>query len=158
MDGNGPELHKHEEAKVGELLEGEDEDEDVVGEGLEPAIKRVEGEGGEGGGNEPGVVGLVDVLVKEGNFVLEAVNPINRGVGEAEEEGHGEDQVPPGVNLLIQLRVATNLENHDGGSEDGHGGHAPEGELDLAGNLALLWLGLAARVELLLEEHKVKEV
>ena len=48
MDGNGPELHKHEEAKVGELLEGEDEDEDVVGEGLEPAIKRVEGEGGEG--------------------------------------------------------------------------------------------------------------
>lgn len=67
VDGNGPDVDKDVEEQVEELVEGEEEGVEVVREALQEAVQRVEGVAGEGGGDLPYVVGLVDQLTDATN-------------------------------------------------------------------------------------------
>ena len=62
MDGHGPDVDEHVEAQVEHLVQGEEEGVDVVGQALEEAVYGVEGVAGEGRGDLPHVVRLVEVL------------------------------------------------------------------------------------------------
>ena len=76
------------------FLDGEEVGEDVVRERLEVTVDWVESVCGEGGGNDPLVVWLVDVLVDE-RVVFQSVNPVNAVIGEEEE---------PKSQIMIQER------------------------------------------------------
>lgn len=93
VDQDRPDLDEGEEGDVCELLEGEEEGEDVVWHALRPAVKRVEGVAGEGRGQDPFVMRLVEALV-DGWDVETAVNPVDAKVGEHEEEGKLQVGVP----------------------------------------------------------------
>lgn len=93
VDQNGPDLDEGEEGDVCELLEGKEEGEDVVWHALRPAVKWVEGVAGEGRGQNPLVVRLVETLV-DGRNVETAVNPVDAKVGEHEEERELQIGVP----------------------------------------------------------------
>ena len=84
VNENRPYVHADEECEVEVFLNGEDVGKDVVGERLEVTVDWVESVGGEGGGNDPLVVWLVDVLVDEG-VVFQSVDPVDAVIG-AEEE------------------------------------------------------------------------
>lgn len=79
-----PDVHCHEKGEVEVLLDGEEVREDVVGEGLEVPVDRVECVSGEGSGYNPSVVWLVDVLVDEW-VVFPPVDPVDAVVGEKKE-------------------------------------------------------------------------
>ena len=64
----------------------EEEDKDMVGEGLRIAVHGMEGVRCKGRGDDPFVVGLVEAFVEEGNM-QPSVNPIDAVVGEEEETG-----------------------------------------------------------------------
>lgn len=93
VDHDGPDVDEHEKSNVGELLQREDEGEDVVRQRLSVAVERVESVRGERRGHDPLVVRLVQLLVNHG-VVQAAVNPVDEEVGEADEEGELEKQVP----------------------------------------------------------------
>lgn len=67
VDGDGPDVDEDVEEQVQELVEGEEEGVEVVGEALQEAVQRVEGVAGEGGGDLPDVVRLVEQLVDTTN-------------------------------------------------------------------------------------------
>lgn len=62
VDGDGPDVDEDVEAQVGDFVQGEQEGVDVVGQALHEAIHGVEGVAGEGRGDLPQVVGLVEAL------------------------------------------------------------------------------------------------
>jgi len=133
VDHDGPDLDEGEEGDVGELLQGEDEGEEVVGDGLGEAVERVEGVGGEGCGHDPLVVRLVQALVEE-LAVQGAVDPVDAEVGEGQEDGEL-DPVPgaaeEGEKRVGELGVgggvvdeaeAADFGDEEGNGEDGHDG------------------------------------
>lgn len=63
VNQDGPKVDKDEQGDVGELLQGEEQGEDVVGERLRPAVDGVEGVRGVGRRHDPPVVRLVQRLV-----------------------------------------------------------------------------------------------
>jgi len=79
-----PNVHADEKGEVEVFLNGEDVGEDVVGERLEVTVDGVESICGEGGGYDPFVVWLVDVLVDKG-VMFQPVNPVNAVIGADEE-------------------------------------------------------------------------
>ena len=81
-----PDVHPHEEGEMEVLLYGEEVGENVIREGLEVPVEWVERVGGEGGGYDPFVVWLVNVLVDAG-VVFPPVNPVDAVIGEHEEPG-----------------------------------------------------------------------
>lgn len=93
VDHDGPDVDEHEQSNVGELLQREEEGEDVVRQRLSVAVERVESVRGEWRRHDPLVVRLVQLLVNHG-VVQAAVNPVDEEVGEADEEGELEKQVP----------------------------------------------------------------
>ncbi|KAB8349513.1 hypothetical protein FH972_023539 [Carpinus fangiana] len=144
VDHDGPQVHKGEEADVGELGEGEDEGEDVVGDALGEAVERVEGVAGKGGRHYPLVVGLVQVLV-DAWVVQAAVDPVDEEVGEADEEGDLQDVVPQAWAVggaAVHLRVAAHLEEKGRQSAEGHQREGGKGLLDLQAHLVLEVLGV----------------
>lgn len=133
VDQDGPEVDKDEQEDVAHLLQGEEQGEDVVGEGLGEAVERVEGVGGVRGGHDPLVVRLVQVSVDQ-RVVQPAVNPVDAEVGEENEEGILEPVVGGEgglVGAVVELGVAADLEKHHEHGQDGHGGHGDHGLLDL---------------------------
>lgn len=62
VDGDGPDVDEDVEAQVGDLVQGEEEGVDVVGQALHEAVHGVEGVAGEGRRDLPEVVGLVETL------------------------------------------------------------------------------------------------
>ena len=74
-----------------------------------------------------------------------AVNPVDEEIGEENEDGELEDAVV-GEGLLgdgiVELGVASDLEDEEGRSEKGHGGHGGHCLLDFQGDLALEELGV----------------
>lgn len=93
VDEDGPDLDEEEEGQVCEFLQGKDEGEDVVGDGLRPAVYRVECDCCVGCWHDPFVVGLVEGFV-EGGVVQTPVDEVDEHVGEEEEEGELEEVVP----------------------------------------------------------------
>ena len=79
-----PNVYTDEEGQMEMLLDREEVGEDVVREGLEVTVDWVESICGEGGGNDPLVVWLVDVLVDE-RVVFQSVNPVDAVISEQEE-------------------------------------------------------------------------
>ena len=96
MDENTPQVDKDEQADRNNTVEGEDEGENVVWQGLGVAIKWVESVTGVWSGDEPFVVWLVNVFV-EPWVVCESVDPVDEKIGEKEEEWDGEQGVCPTV-------------------------------------------------------------
>lgn len=86
MDQDGPEVDKDEEQNKGHFLQGKEEGEDMVGDGLGEAVERVEGVGGKGRGHDPFVVWLVKTLVDE-RVVQPAMDPVDAEIGKHDEEG-----------------------------------------------------------------------
>lgn len=66
VDGDGPDVDEDVEAQVGDFVQGEQEGVHVVGQALHEAIHGVEGVAGEGCGDLPQVVGLVEALRGQG--------------------------------------------------------------------------------------------
>jgi hypothetical protein len=153
MDHNRPDLNEGEECDVGELLQGEDEGEEVVRDGLGEAIERVESVRGEGRGHDPLVVRLVQALVEE--FAVQgAVNPVDAEVGEGQEDREL-DPVPgaaeEGEERVRELRVgggvvdeaeAADFCDEEGDGEDGHDWDGFEGLLDFEAHLVLEVFGV----------------
>jgi len=90
-----PNVHTDEEGEVEMFLDGEEVGEDMVGEGLEVPVEWVESVCGEGGGHDPLVVRLVDVLVDTW-VVFPSVNPVNAVISEDKE---------PNIQIQIQRRM-----------------------------------------------------
>lgn len=138
VDENGPHLDEDEEAQVEVLLGREDEDEDVVGQRLDVAVERVEGEGGPGRGHNPLVVRLVDVLVDAG-VVLEAVDPVDEQVVPDHEDERGRDEPAPAVlvDARVQQTVAAHLGEEEGQRQDVDKGHRAHARRHLLPDLVL---------------------
>lgn len=62
VDGDGPDVDKDVEGQIEHLVQRKEEGIDVVGEPLQEAVHWVEGVAGEGRGNLPYVVGLMEQL------------------------------------------------------------------------------------------------
>lgn len=92
------------------FLHGEDVGEDMVGEGLEVSVNRVECVGGEGGGDDPFVVGLVDVFVYEW-VVFPSVDPVYAVIRKHQERWDRQEKPHPSmfINTVIQLGIPQNL-------------------------------------------------
>lgn len=125
MNGDGPYVNKHIEAQVENLVQGEEERIDVVGQSLEKAIYGVECVAGERGRDLPDVVRFMELLIAiQGNWngvvmnvnfqmglshkistseyylveplvMQESVNPVDAHIGEKEEGEHAKDQSGP---------------------------------------------------------------
>jgi len=95
MDGNGPNLHKDEERKIEDLMEGKDEGKDMIRKGLKPSIHGVKSNGSVRSRNEPSMMGLMNILIKEGDIMLEAVDPIDPGITEHNKQDGREEEIEP---------------------------------------------------------------
>ena len=87
MDGHRPNVDKHVQQQVVELVHGEEKDVDVIGQTLREAIEGVEGMAGKRCRNFPPVMVLMDVSVDEAEMKT-AMDPIDKAVCE-EDESHG---------------------------------------------------------------------
>lgn len=144
VNQNGPDLDEDEKQDIGPLLKGEQKGVDVVRQRLGPTVDGVEGNGGVGGGHDPFVVSLVQVLVDKG-VVKAAMDPVDAEVGEHEEERELSNVVPHARAVLggvVHLGVAADLEEEEGHGEDGHAGDRRHGLLDLQGDLVLQVAGV----------------
>ena len=99
MDGHGPYIDQYVEEQVDELVHGEEEDVDVVGQTLGEPVEGVEGVAGEGTRHLPLVVGLVDVLVDE-RVVEPPVDPVDHKVSEHDEGQQCSHDTPPAYNTI----------------------------------------------------------
>ena len=84
VNKHGPNVHTDKECEVEVFLNGEDVGEDMVGERLEVTVDWMESVCGEGGGYDPFVMWLVDVLVDKG-VMLQPVDPVYAVIGADEE-------------------------------------------------------------------------
>lgn len=154
VDQNGPNIDKHKERNISQLLKREQEREGVVGDGLSKSIKRVEGMRGKRRGHDPFVVRLVQALVDE-RVMQPAVDPVDAEVGEHDEEGElqpvveGEGRVFGGV---VELAVAAHLGEHQRHGAERHEGHGDHGLFHLEDDLVAKVLGM---LESLLVEDQV---
>jgi hypothetical protein len=157
MNHDGPEVDKDEEDNVGMLLQGEHEDEQVVGRRLSEAIQRVEGVASKGSRHDPFVVSLVEVLV-DARVVKASVNPVDAEVGEDEEQRVLENVVPEARAILggvVKLAVAANLEEEDASRDEGNGRQSVQSRLNLKPDLVLDELGVVQGA--LVEDEEVGE-
>lgn len=81
VDGDGPDVDKDVKAQVKNLVQGEQEGVDVIGQTLKEAVHWVEGMAGKRCRDLPHMVGLVEVLVDE-LVVQEPMNPIDTHISE----------------------------------------------------------------------------
>lgn len=86
VDRDSPDVDHDVEPEVEQLVHREAEDVDVVGDGLEEAVDRVEGVAGEWRRDLPGVVRLVQRVDEP--VMQKAVDPVDDAVGE-QDEGNG---------------------------------------------------------------------
>lgn len=144
VDEDGPDLHEDEEAQVRQLLEREDEGEEVVGDALEEAVDRVEGDGCVRRGHDPLVVRLVQRLVHH-RVVQATVDEVHQAVGEEDEQRELEDVVPHARAVLervVEFGVAVELQPEAGRRQQRHAGHAAHRLPDLHGDLVVEELGV----------------
>lgn len=122
MDQHCPDVHHHEQANVGKLLQRKNEGEDVVRYALRKTVQWMESVAGEGRGNDPFVMRLMKLLVDEG--VMQAtVNPVDERVCKKEEERELENVVPPPWSLggcVINLGIAAYFGEEGRGSAERH--------------------------------------
>ena len=117
VNEDSPEVDEPEQENVGHLLQGEEEGEDVVGHTLGPAVERMESVRGVGTGHDPLVVRLVECLVDAG-VVQAAVDPVDKEIGEAYEEGELDEAVEwerlfsDGV---VEFGISADLKNKEWG-------------------------------------------
>ena len=86
VNQDSPDVDEGEEEDVGEFLQREQEREDVIGQGLSPAVQWVEGVRGVRRWHNPFVVRLVKGFVQT-RVVETTVDPVDEEVGEEDEEG-----------------------------------------------------------------------
>lgn len=104
VDHDGPHVDKHEQKKVRNLMEWEDEGEDVVGYGLDETIQRVEGVRSKWRRDDPLVVRLVKTLV-ENRVVKAAVHQIHAKVREENKERELENEIPQGILVGTEIEL-----------------------------------------------------
>jgi len=81
VNEDGPKVDQDEQDEVEMSLEGEDEGEEVVRDGLGITIHWVEGMRCEGRGDDPLVVRFMDILIEEGK-VEPTMDPVNTIISE----------------------------------------------------------------------------
>jgi len=156
MNQDGPDVDESEQHQIGELVQREDERENVVGNALRVAIKRVESVAGERSRHDPFVVRLVEMTIDE-RMVKTAVNPIDAAIREHEEQRELDDDVPPSVCLdaHVQPRVSLDFGVEKWSGEDGHYRERAQGLDDLLSDLVLEELGVLERI--LVEDENIRE-
>lgn len=133
VNHDSPDIDHDEERDVRKLLQREHEGENVVGDALRETVQRVERMAGKGRRNNPLVVGLVQVLVDK-RVVQAAVDPVDEGVCEEEEEGELQNVVPPARTFgsrVVHFAPAADFSKESGDGQEGHDGHRCAGLLDL---------------------------
>lgn len=92
------------------LVQRKQKDKDVVGCALGKPVKPVESMAGERGGDEPFVVGLVQVAVEE-RQVQPPVDPVDAAVNKHQEQEDGGDKIRHAivVNVVVQPAVPSHL-------------------------------------------------
>ena len=93
VDKDGPHIDENKESNVRHLLEGEDEWEDVVWDGLSEAVEWVESMRRKWSRHNPLMMWLMERLIDQW-VVQAAVNEVDEKVGEEEEEGELKPLVP----------------------------------------------------------------
>lgn len=144
VDEDGPDIDEGEEEDVGEFLEREHEGEDVVGQGLRPAIYGVEGVAGIGRGHDPFVMRLVQHLVDSWE-VQPAVDEVDPEIGEDDEERELHVVVPHAGAFgsgIIELCEAAVFGYEERRCEDGHDGQRARGLSDFIADLVLEEFGV----------------
>jgi len=119
MNRDSPDVDKSEKRDVGELVKREEEGEDVVRYALREAVQRVKCVAGERSGHNPFVVRLVQAFVD--HLVMQtAVDPVDKAVGEGDEEGELQDVVPEARTVsggVVHFGVAADFEEEGGNSK-----------------------------------------
>ena len=153
-----PNVHPDEQREVQVFLYREEVGEDVVGEGLDVSVDRVESICGERGGDDPLVVRFVDVLVDE-RVVSQPVDPVNAVIREEQKpmnqiqirerraryEGqvhaHWDREEEPGptmlINIAIQLGIPQNLSLEPRNGQQRHHRETLQAHRDLLPHLIL---------------------
>ena len=109
VDGGGPDGDCDEENQVRELVHGDDEGAEPVGPRLRPRVERVERKGGEGTGEDEGVVQLVNGLVQQ-VAVQGVMDPVDAEVRDDEEEGDREQPVGNRLrDVVVKVKVQVDL-------------------------------------------------
>lgn len=132
-DEDGPDVNEGEQNNVGDLVQGEDEREDVIGHALRETVNGMESMARIRCGHDPSMMWLVQILV-DSRVVQASMDPIDEKVGEENEERKLEDIVQGewciGQNI-VQLGVSSHFTNKKGDGKDGH---------DRKGGRSLLYL------------------
>ena len=84
MNEDRPDVYTNEEGEMEMFLNGEEVGKNVIGEGLEVTVDWMESVCGEGSGDNPLMVWLVNILV-DAWVVFQSVNPVNAVIGKDEE-------------------------------------------------------------------------
>lgn len=133
MDHDSPDVDERKEADVCQLLQRENEGENVVRQALGKAIERVESVARKRGRHDPFVVWLMERLVQAG-VMQTTVDPVDKEVGEEEEEGKLEGVVKREGRLsqsVVEFRIPPYLSREKRACQDRHYGHRDEGLLHL---------------------------
>lgn len=157
VNQNGPEVDENEQADEGNLLAGEQEDEDVVWHTLSEAVEGMEGVGGERRWHDPLVMGLVQTLVDE-RVVETTMDPVNTEIGEHEEQRVLEPVVQRErslMSLVEELAIAANFSDHEWREENRHQGHGFHGLLHFQSDLVAEVLRVLEG--LLVEDEEVRQ-
>ena len=102
VDGDGPDVDEDKQRQVGPLVHGEEEDVNVVRQGLDETVHRIEGVTGKGCRDLPFVMGFVQPFVQV-PAVQGPMNPVDHRVGE-EDEGHAVQHDTPSTWKVTKIQ------------------------------------------------------
>jgi len=101
---DSPNVDRHVEKQVGELVHGEAESVDVVRHTLQEAIDGVKCVAGERGGHLPSVVIFVEMFV-DGFMMKSSVDPINEKICECDEGQRREENHVPAKMVVMYIVI-----------------------------------------------------
>lgn len=145
---DGPKVHRDKADDPGSLVNGPQVRGGVVRYALKVAMGWVESVRSEGSGDHPAVVGLVQLLVEDGE-VNGAMDVVDRDFGEPEGEGdrkhHVRSSLPPCLSAerslghgVVHLAVAWHVGEEPGNGREGEGTNSVKQMPNLPPNLILL--------------------
>jgi hypothetical protein len=137
VDRHRPQLHDDEHDEVHVLVKGEEKREEMIGQTLEKAVKRVEGMGGERGCDDPLMVRFVNVSIRKLDFMKAAMNEVDKHICEKEKKNDAEEKVGPPILIdgVIQHAVSVQLKHKKNCREESDKGYRLQCEQDLESDL-----------------------
>lgn len=143
-DEDCPDIDECKQNDVGNLVQGENEWENVIGYALSETVKRVESMAGVRGGHNPLVMRFMKGLV-DSRMMQASMNPIYEEVGEGEEKGELDKIVEPEGRIsrgIVQFGISSNFAHEKRNGEDGHDGKSNACLLYLQANLIFEVFGM----------------